>query len=196
MNNYLTNGIVECLLYFKSEGDMIAAHSPISFASADKHYSIAPLIMPKCKTIAEGLALVFQGIERLKTTFPHRRFTVDGRLVGDVGEIIAELEYDVILHKVSQPDHDGNTTDGRNVQVKATFKDSLTFKTTPDYYLGFKLYPDGRYEEIFNGPGRLIQEQFAHRSGIGTTCLSFPISALRELSKQVAPHERIPKRES
>ena len=151
--------------------------------------------MPKRKAITEGLALVFQGIEHLKITFPHRRFTVDGRLVGNVGEIIAELEYDVILHEVSQPDHDGNTTDGRNVQVKATFKNSLTFKTTPDYYLGFKLYPDGHYEEIFNGPGRLIQERFAHRKGIGTALLSFPIAELRELSKRVPPNERIPKRE-
>ena len=152
-------------------------------------------IMPKHQAISEGLALVFQGIELLKTTFPHRRFTIDGRLVGDIGEVIAELEYDVILHEVSQPDHDGNTTDGRNVQVKATFKDSLTFKTTPDYYLGFKLYSDGRYEEIFNGPGQLIQERFSHRSGIGTTLLSFPIAELRELSKQVTPNDRVPKRE-
>lgn len=151
--------------------------------------------MPKRKAISEGLALVFQGIERLRTAFPHRRFTVDGRLVGDVGEIIAELDYDIILHEVSQPDHDGNTTEGRNVQVKATFRDSLTFKTTPDYYLGFKLYPDGHYEEIYNGPGPLIKERFAHRSGIGKTLLSFPISDLRELSEQVQPNERIPKRE-
>lgn len=150
--------------------------------------------MPKRKAITEGLALIFQGIERLKSAFPHRRFTVDGRLVGDVGEIIAELDYDVILHEVSQPDHDGKTTDGRNVQVKATFKDSLTFKTTPDYYLGFKLFPDGRYEEIFNGPGRFIQERFTHRRGIGTSLLSFPISKLRALSRQVEPNERIPKR--
>jgi hypothetical protein len=162
---------------------------------------LAPLIgaldvlnMAKRKAISEALALVFQGIEHLKSAFPHREFTVDGRLVGDVGEIIAELEYDVILDEVSQPDHDGNTTDGRKVQVKATFKESLTFKTTPDFYLGFKLYSDGRYEEIFNGPGRLIRERFAHRSGIGTTLLSIPISELRELSKQVAPNERIPKR--
>jgi hypothetical protein len=151
--------------------------------------------MPKRKAITEGLTLVFQGIEHLKTSFPHRRFTIDGRLVGDVGEIIAELEYGIILHEVSQPNHDGITTDGRNVQIKATFKDSLTFKTTPDYYLGFKLYPDGRYEEIFNGPGRLIQERFAHRRGIGKTLLSFPIAKLRELSKQVPTNERAPKRE-
>jgi len=147
------------------------------------------------KAIAEGLSRVFQGISSLNAAFPHRRFTIDGRLVGDVGEVIAELEYDIILHEVSQPDHDANTTDGRNVQIKATFKESLTFKSTPDYYLGLKLYPDGQYEEVFNGPGSIIRDRYIHRAGLGTKLLSFPISELRELSKQVPIHERIPRRE-
>jgi hypothetical protein len=153
-----------------------------------------PIAMTKHQAITEGLDLVFQGIERLKSAFPNRQFTVDGRLVGDIGEVIAALEYDVTLHEVSKPGHDGTTTGNRNVQVKATFKDSLTFKSTPDYYLGFKLYPDGRYEEIFNGPGRLIYGHFAHRRGIGTILLSFPNAELRELSKSVAPTDRVPKR--
>lgn len=75
-------------------------------------------------------------------------FTIDGRLVGDIGEVIAALEYDVTLFETSQPDHDGVTSDGRRVQVKATFQEKLTFKTVPEYYLGFKLSPDGRHEEI------------------------------------------------
>lgn len=40
----------------------------------------------------EGLRLIFQGIDRLTKAFPNRKFTIDGRLVGDVGEVIAELE--------------------------------------------------------------------------------------------------------
>ena len=77
--------------------------------------------------------------------------------------MIASLEYELELDLVPQLDHDAHTTDGRNrrVQVKATFKDTLTFKTRPDYYLGFKLYRDGRFEEVFNGPGRLIQERYS-----------------------------------
>jgi len=31
---------------------------------------------------------------------------VDGRLVGDIGEMIAELEYDLTLDEVSAPNHD------------------------------------------------------------------------------------------
>ena len=148
----------------------------------------------KRAAISEALRLIFEGIEHLKGAFPNRAFTIDGRLVGDVGEVIAALEYDVVLHGVSQPNHDATTSDGRNVQIKATFKDSLTFKTLPDYYLGFKLYPDGRHEEIFNGPGKLIYDRYVDRKGVGVSLLSFPISELRRLSEQVPQADRIPKR--
>lgn len=150
--------------------------------------------MPKHKALAEGLALVFEGIAHLNSTFPNRKFTVDGRLVGDIGEIIAELEYDITLDEVSQPAYDGVSSDGKRVQVKATFKDSLTFKGTPDYFLGFKLFPDGRYEEIYNGPGHFIFDRYAHRHGIGNTLLSFPNKVLKELSSTVAPESRVQKR--
>jgi len=151
---------------------------------------------PHRTAIAKGLALVFQGIESLQSAYPHRQFTVDGRLVGDIGEIIAELEYDVTLHAVSQPGYDGVTSDGRRVQVKATFKDSLGFGLTPDYYLGIKLYPDGRYDEVYNGPGQLIYDRFAHRAGIGEDLLSFPVKELRKLSALIPAAQRISKRKA
>ena len=91
------------------------------------------------QTIKEALTLIFHGIERLHEAFPSRTFTIDGRLVGDIGEVIAELEYDLTLDEVSVPNHDAQMLNGRRVQIKATFKDSLTFTTCPDYYLGFKL---------------------------------------------------------
>jgi hypothetical protein len=91
--------------------------------------------------------------------------------------------------------HDGITSDGRNVQVKATFKNSLTFKTVPDYYLGFRLHPDGRYEEVFNGPGNLIYKRYASRKGIGVVLLSLPIADLKQLAEQVPENERIRRRD-
>jgi hypothetical protein len=151
--------------------------------------------MANHKAISEALALIFQGIERLKAAYPTRKFTIDGRLVGDIGEVIAELEYDVTLHLVAQPGHDGRTSDGRDVQVKATFKDSLTFVTVPDYYLGFKLYEDGTYEEVFNGPGSVIFDRYQTLKDIGKKLKSFPISELRKLSQRVEQGKRIPKRE-
>lgn len=146
--------------------------------------------------MVDGLALVFQGIEKLRAAYPHRRFTADGRLVGDIGEIIAELDYELTLHAVSQPGYDAVTLDGRKVQIKATFKGHLSFGATPDYYLGFKLHPDGRYEEVYNGPGRPIFDRYAHRAGIGTKLLSFPVKDLRLLSAEVSADLRIPLRPS
>ena len=107
---------------------------------------------------------------------------------------IAELEYDLALDEVSVRDHDAQMRNGRRVQIKATFKDSLTFTTCPDYYLGFKLYPDGGFEEVFNGPGMLILKKFSHRKDIGKKLLSFPITGLRALSDQVDVADRVPRR--
>lgn len=135
-----------------------------------------------------------QGIEGLRNAFEGRLFTIDGRLVGDMGEVIAALEYEVVLDEVSQPDHDATTFDGRRVQIKATFKDSLTFNTVPDYYLGLKLYPNGELEEIYNGPGQKIFERYSHRKGIGAVLLSFPNRELKKLSSEISDAERVPKR--
>jgi hypothetical protein len=144
--------------------------------------------------IANALALIFEGIEQLKSRFPHRMFTIDGRLVGDIGEVIAALEYDLEIDEVSQRTHDGRTPDGRLVQVKATFKDSLTFRSVPEYLIGLKLYPDGSFEEIYNGPGHVVYDRYAHRRNIGKELLSFPLSSLTELSKTVPEDERIARR--
>jgi len=58
------------------------------------------------------------------------------------------------------------------------------------------LYPDGRYEEVFNGPGQVILDRYMGRKGIGKQLLSFPIAELRLLSNQVKPADRIPKRDA
>jgi len=138
--------------------------------------------------------MIFTGINELKEMFPEKKFTIDGRLVGDIGEIIASLDYEVELFPVQKADHDGITPDDRKVQIKASFKDSLTFKTKPDYYLGLKLYRDGHYEEIYNGPGINIYNRYSHWKGIGEKLLSFPMRELKKLSNKVTANERIPKR--
>ena len=150
--------------------------------------------MPHRQSIKEALALIFQGIDMLKSQFPTKAFTIDGRLVGDIGEIIASLEYDLTLYTVQAATHDGETADRRKVQVKATFKDKLTMTAIPELYLGLQLLEDGTYREIFNGPGSVIAKQFSHRKGIGEKQLSFPITTLEQLSKTVDSKQRIQKR--
>lgn len=40
-----------------------------------------------------ALSSIFAGIRLLKAAFPQKEFTIDGRLVGDIGEVIAAIEY-------------------------------------------------------------------------------------------------------
>lgn len=61
------------------------------------------------KEISNALTSIFEGIAHLRDSFPERNFTIDGRLVGDIGEIIASLVYDIQLDEVSQPEYDGTT---------------------------------------------------------------------------------------
>lgn len=152
--------------------------------------------MTATQTIGEALTSIFHGIARLHAAFPSRAFTIDGRLVGDVGEVLAELAYDLTLDEVSAPDHDARMRDGRRVQIKATFKNSLTFKRCPDYYLGLQLHPNGEFDEIYNGPGMLILKRYSHRKGIGEKQLSFPITDLSTLSVQVNGADRVPRRQA
>ena len=137
-------------------------------------------------------------VERLRIAYAvqNRRFTLDGRLVGDIGEVLAEAHYDLKLHASGQKHHDGLTSDGRSVQVKATMQRSLTFPCdhTPDYYLGIRIHPDGTFEEIFNGPGKTACEAIKNRKLSKTNLHSISIGALAKLSAGVPETERIRRR--
>ena len=49
-----------------------------------------------------------------------KKLTIDGRLVGAIGEAGIQRDYDVDLYDVLVEAYDGETSDGRLVQIKAT----------------------------------------------------------------------------
>jgi|SRR5690554_314487 len=134
-------------------------------------------------------------VSALKELFPSKKngFTLDGRLVGDIGEVVAEELFQIELHHSLKKHYDAITTyDPKlNVQIKTTFKESLTYNHNPDYYIGIKLYENGEFEVIYNGPGKYIREEYKHRKGIGEQLLSFPIKKLKEICSKIEESERI-----
>jgi len=134
-------------------------------------------------------------VSELKFLFESKKngFTLDGRLVGDIGEVIAEELFQIQLHDKLKHYYDAVTTyePRLNIQIKATFKESLTYNHAPDYYIGIKLNKEGDFEVIYNGPGKYIQKAFSHRKGIGNVLMSFPIQKLKELSSKIKDSERI-----
>lgn len=130
-------------------------------------------------------------VDELATAYPKKRFTLDGRLVGDIGEVLAEIYYDVELFEVQTSLHDGKSSDGKLVQIKATMQTSLTFGDTPDYYLGLKINKNGTHDEIYNGPGAVIWEAIKHRKRPKNYLYTVPIGQLRKINQTVATHDRV-----
>ena len=88
-------------------------------------------------TVPDAIKQLLQIVEQLQIAHPKKKFTLDGRLIGDLGETIVEGAYDVEIFEKLEKHHDGETSDGRLVQVKATMKKDLTFPAShvPDFYL-------------------------------------------------------------
>ena len=147
-------------------------------------------------TVSEAVKQMLGIIRLLQKAYPKKKFTLDGRLVGDLGEILVEGAYDVELFEGLQKHHDGQSSDGRLVQIKATMKNSLTFPVDhiPHYYLGIKIHSDGSFTEIFNGPGSVAWEAVKNRKPTKTNLHSIGITALKRLNEKVKRSDRIPKR--
>lgn len=144
-------------------------------------------------SIPDAVQQMLQIIERLCTTYPHKRFTLDGRLVGDIGEILVEEAYDIKLFADLRKHHDAECPDGRLVQIKATMKDQLTFPADhiPNYYLAVKISRDGTFTEVFNGPGAIAWEAVKNRGPVKNNLHGISISALSKLQTSVQEADRI-----
>jgi len=110
-------------------------------------------VFPSAGTIRCAIEDLLRIVSQLRVAYPKKSFTLDGRLVGDLGEMLAECNYQINVFPGCRPRHDAQTTDGtgRLVQIKVTMKGSLTFPAdhVPDYYLGLLIMPDGSLKEIF-----------------------------------------------
>jgi len=132
----------------------------------------------------------------LKSNHKSKKFTLDGRLVGDLGEVLAEENYEIVLFDNIQPLYDATTLDNKMVQIKATFKDKLTFPTEhiPELFLGLKLNTDGSFNEIYNGPGKYIKELIGKRKSPYNRLHLLPIKKLSEISNKIPEKEKIKKK--
>ena len=87
-----------------------------------------------------ALKRIFDGIHRLRKREvygkafeePKRTFPIDGRLVGDIGEAIAAVDYGVKLHRSQQKGTDGTYLKKNGVlQAAAGSQNLANFKVIP-----------------------------------------------------------------
>ena len=147
-------------------------------------------------TISDAVQKLLAIVAELHETYPVKPFTLDGRLLGDIGEVLVWESYDLELFPGLPARHDAKCSRGRLVQIKATMKDSLTFPAdhVPDYYLGIQIHSNGAFTEIFNGPGSIAWEAIKGRKGHNVRLHSVKITALQKLQLGVSAVDIIPRR--
>ena len=105
----------------------------------------------KIEMIRDKVQKMIGIVAELEEEFPGRHFTLDGHLVGSIGEVMAAYYYGIELYKASSEKHDGIVA-GREVQIKITQQDDIVINAEPDYLLVLYLTRKGDVYEVYNGP--------------------------------------------
>ncbi|SBT17740.1 hypothetical protein MGA5115_01856 [Marinomonas gallaica] len=103
---------------------------------------------------------LYATVNELEDMFPGRYFTPDGHMVGSLGECLVTDAYNLELKTASNKGYDAVTETGLEVEIKATQSNSVAFRSQPQHTIVIKILRDGTFEEIYNGPGALVWEQF------------------------------------
>lgn len=144
---------------------------------------------------------LFDAVSRLKKKYGNKHgktFTLDGKLVGDIGEVLVAEHYNITLYKDNKHHVDGyvNGDEEKEVQIKASFKNNFYFPKNPDnvppYFIAIKIKKDGSFDEIYNGKSELIyNELIAHRNKKSNGPYKLSANQLKELNDSVKKGDKI-----
>lgn len=110
----------------------------------------------KNDTVKDSIKLKVQKliciVNELEADFPDSHFTLDGHLVGSIGEVMAKYHYGIELCTASKENYDGEV-EGKKVQIKITQQDNIMISSEPEYLIVLYLNKGGDIYEVYNGPG-------------------------------------------
>jgi hypothetical protein len=139
---------------------------------------------------------IYQAVKSLEERYPRRKFTPDGILVGTLGEVLAEENYDLKLEPPKTKDFDATDCRGRKVQIRCNQRNTTPIKkgATKGMFLALKLVQDGSIEEIFNGPASVAHRLTVGRKADSAGFVGLSHNKLRKLMESVPKSKRIPLR--
>jgi len=118
-----------------------------------------------------------------------RKFTLDGHLVGSIGEVVAAYSFGLALLPASEKTHDARK-DGKMIQIKLTGgNDSVALSSKPEHLIVLQLR-NLKFCLVYNGPGA---EPWAKSGGDAANRGQHPIrlTTLRKLQNQVSDSDKI-----
>ncbi len=143
----------------------------------------------KMSMIKQQVQKLIKIVSELEAEFPGRHFTLDGHLVGSIGEVMAAYYYGIELYTASTEVHDGEI-DGRKVQIKISQQDNIVINHEPEFLIVLYLNKNGNIYEVYNGPGKCPWETASKRDSHNNRHMR--VNKLMEFDKFVSDDERIP----
>lgn len=151
-------------------------------------------------SIQNELQSLFQTVNRLETEYKkyNRKFTIDGHLIGSIGEVIVADAFDLELAPTGNALYDAwtKTKPKKTVQIKTTQIDRVSFSKitdtddAPDYIIVIQIDKTGEWQLAFNGPGKLVYENIGKPQKNGQSQIS--VNKLRNLIEKAKKSEQIP----
>jgi len=123
-------------------------------------------------------------------------FSLDGKLVGDIGEALVSEKFDIDLYSENAHVYDGEQrSTKKKVQIKASmaYNFSYPFDKDLDHYIAVHIEPTGELEVLYNGPGKPINDFLKSRKRKTYRDIWYTITAnhLRMLNDDVEEKDRI-----
>ena len=141
------------------------------------------------ESISEIIRDLFETVRELEQRYPGRKFSIDGHLLGSLGEVIAAEHYGLTLLPNSFEKHDAKDKHGCLVQIKTTQINRIAISSEPDYLIVIQIMPNGNWSEIYNGAGSRVWNNAGKMQKNGQRPIS--IAKLKMLMKSVPKDERI-----
>jgi hypothetical protein len=136
----------------------------------------------------DDLFLASNGLERVS---PWRTFSLEGHLVGSIGEVVAAYIFDLDLNPSSTLGHDARSADGRNVEIKRTQGGGVALPHEPEHLIVLHCPKGGPMRSIFDGPASLAWGPAGKKQKNGQRPISMP--RLSQLFANVPICERLPR---
>ena len=110
------------------------------------------LYMENYDYIKQKISELLEIVQDLEECFPGRKFTLDGHLLGSIGEALANYYYGIDLAPNNTKTYDGEKG-GKRIQIKITQGNSVDINDIPEHLLVlFLRKQDGAVFEVYNGP--------------------------------------------
>ena len=134
---------------------------------------------------------LYATVNELENMFPGRHFTPDGHMVGSIGECLVADAYGLELMPASNKGFDAISKSGKQVEIKATQSNSVSFRSKPEHAIVILILANGSFEEIYNGPGSMVWQVFEGKPLPSNGQYQISISKLKAINETVTESQRI-----